>query len=91
LRSIRMMQRACHVTALVLNHPVGSALSGRYAGVVTFEVSAGKPDMAMELLRTAWRKGLCTGITTLRAGDFELGTVACHCPFHKKPENGLPQ
>jgi hypothetical protein len=35
-----MMQTACHVTASVLNHPVGSALSGRYAGVVTFEVNA---------------------------------------------------
>jgi hypothetical protein len=34
---------------------------------------------------------LCPGITTLKAGDFELGTVACDCPCHKKPENEVPQ
>jgi hypothetical protein len=30
---------------------------------------------------------LCPGITTLKAGDFELGTVACDCPCHKKVES----
>jgi hypothetical protein len=34
---------------------------------------------------------LCPGITTLSAGDFELGTVACNCPCHMKPENELQQ
>jgi hypothetical protein len=34
---------------------------------------------------------LCPGITTLKAGDFELGTVACNCPCHEKPENEVPQ
>jgi hypothetical protein len=34
---------------------------------------------------------LCPGITTLSAGDLELGTVACDCPCHKKPENEVRQ
>ena len=34
---------------------------------------------------------LCPGITSLHAGDFELGTVACNCACHKKPENEVPQ
>jgi hypothetical protein len=34
---------------------------------------------------------LCPGITNLRAGEFELGTVACNCLCHKKPENEVPQ
>jgi hypothetical protein len=34
---------------------------------------------------------LCPGITTLSAEDFELGTVACNCPCHKKPESEVPQ
>jgi hypothetical protein len=34
---------------------------------------------------------LCAGITSLHAGDFNLGTVACDCPRHKKPENEVPQ
>ena len=34
---------------------------------------------------------LCPGITSLHAGDFELGTVACNCACHKKPENEAPQ
>ena len=33
----------------------------------------------------------CPGITTLAAGEFELGTVACDCPCHKKPEKEIPQ
>jgi hypothetical protein len=37
LRFIRMMQSACHVTTLVLNHLVGSMSSGRCERVVTFE------------------------------------------------------
>jgi hypothetical protein len=39
-----MMQRACHVTAVVLNHPAGSTPSARYVGVVTFEVQAVRPN-----------------------------------------------
>jgi hypothetical protein len=34
---------------------------------------------------------LCPGITTLSAGGLELGTVACNCPRHKKPENDVPR
>jgi hypothetical protein len=34
---------------------------------------------------------LCPGITSLHAGDFELGTVACDCPCHKKPESDVPR
>jgi hypothetical protein len=34
---------------------------------------------------------LCPGITSLYASDFDLGTVACNCPCHKKPENEVPQ
>jgi hypothetical protein len=30
---------------------------------------------------------VCPGITTLKAGDFDLGTVACNCPCRKKPED----
>jgi hypothetical protein len=29
---------------------------------------------------------LCPGITTLKAGDYDLGTVACNCPCHLKVE-----
>lgn len=25
------------------------------------------------------------------AGDYDLGTIACNCPCHKKPENEVPQ
>jgi hypothetical protein len=34
---------------------------------------------------------LCPGITSLHAGDCDLGTVACNCPCHKKPESEVPQ
>jgi hypothetical protein len=34
---------------------------------------------------------LCPGITSLHAGNLDLGTVACNCPCHKKPENEVPQ
>jgi len=34
---------------------------------------------------------LCPGITTLSAGNLELGTVACNCSCHKKPESEVPQ
>jgi hypothetical protein len=34
---------------------------------------------------------LCPGITGLHAGDFDLGTVACNCSCHKKPENEVLQ
>jgi hypothetical protein len=34
---------------------------------------------------------LCPGITTLKAGDHELGTVAGNCPCHKKDGNERPQ
>lgn len=34
---------------------------------------------------------LCPGITSLYAGDFDLGTVACNCTCHKKPESEVPQ
>jgi hypothetical protein len=34
---------------------------------------------------------LCRGITSLHAGDFDLGTVACDCHCHKKPEIEIPQ
>ena len=30
---------------------------------------------------------LCPGITTLKAGDFDLGTVACNCACHRKSED----
>jgi hypothetical protein len=32
-----MMQKACHVTALVLNEPLEPAPYGEYVGVVIFE------------------------------------------------------
>ncbi len=31
------------------------------------------------------------GMTTLLAGNLELGMVACNCPCHKKPESEVPQ
>ena len=34
---------------------------------------------------------LCPGITSLHAAHFDLGTVACDCPCHKKPEDEVPQ
>jgi hypothetical protein len=34
---------------------------------------------------------LCQRITNVHAVDFELGTVACDCRCHKKPENRVPQ
>ena len=34
---------------------------------------------------------LCPGITTLKAGDHDLGAVACNCPCHKKAEIEVPQ
>jgi hypothetical protein len=34
---------------------------------------------------------LCPGITTLSAGDFELGTVTFNFPCHKKPGREVPQ
>jgi hypothetical protein len=34
---------------------------------------------------------LYPGITTLKADDFELSTVTCNCPCHKKPESEVPQ
>jgi hypothetical protein len=34
---------------------------------------------------------LCPGITTLKAGDHEIGTVAFNCACHRKPETELPQ
>jgi DNA ligase D-like protein (predicted ligase) len=55
-------------------------------------------------IRAARRKGLpaqhlrgdrrlshCPGITSLHAGGFDLGTVACNCPCHKNPESEVPQ
>ena len=34
---------------------------------------------------------LCPGITTPIVGEFQLGTVGCDCPCHKKPDNEVPQ
>lgn len=34
---------------------------------------------------------LCLDITNLKAGDFDLGTVACNCSCHRKPEIEVPQ
>ena len=34
---------------------------------------------------------LCPGMTKLKAGDFELGTVACNGDCHRKPETEIPQ
>ena len=33
----------------------------------------------------------CPGITTLKAGDLELGMVACICPCHKKQSSDVLQ
>jgi hypothetical protein len=32
----------------------------------------------------------CPGVTTLKAGDHDLGTVACNSSCHKKPETKYP-
>jgi hypothetical protein len=34
---------------------------------------------------------LCPGITTLKAGDHDLGTVTCNCPGHLQPDIEVPQ
>ena len=37
----------------------------------------------LDICETIGDHHLCPGITTLSAGDFELGTVACNCPCHR--------
>jgi hypothetical protein len=62
-------------------------------------MSLGRSDDCYGAVRVTRRKGLelnlcevignhhlCLGITSLQAGDFDLGTVARNCLCHKKPE-----
>jgi hypothetical protein len=66
-------------------------------------ISIGKPEMAMEryelhgvklyqfdICEAIGEQDDCPGITTLKAGDHDLGTVACNCSCHKKPETKYP-
>ena len=45
----------------------------------------------LNVCETTHDNDLCPGITSLRAGDLDLGTVGCSCPCHKKPEIEKPQ
>jgi hypothetical protein len=66
-------------------------------------ISTGKPEMAMErhelhgvklyqfdICEAICEQDDCPGVTTLKAGDHDLGTVARNCSCHKKPETKYP-
>jgi hypothetical protein len=80
----------------------GEDTTGSWTGILSRSSGVGYPRGTLSCIR---REGIyqldicealgdhdrCPGITSLHAGDFDLGTVACNCPCHKKPESEVPQ
>jgi hypothetical protein len=51
-----------------------------------FDIPPGMKVYTLDICEALKDHDLCPGFTTLRAGEHELGPVACDCPCHKKVE-----